>query len=396
MCISLTTPSAEGKRGFASNVARIGFDARLYGYRRGGIQTYLTLLVQALAPVLAARGHTLTVYHAPGFPLPLPADSGVQTATLLTPPHHRIEQLTLPLEIRRTRPDLVHSPDFIPTRHSAWKRVITVHDLDFIRQPHRLTTDARRFYGQVTWAVAEADGIIAPSGAIRDDLTALLAVPPERVTVIAEAPASRFSPPLPDATVMELPHGTPTPGSYFLFVGTVEPRKNLDTLLSAYRTYRADTDIPKELVIVGAEGWESARTAQMLERSAGVSWLRDVDDDALVPLYHGALALLLPSWEEGFGLPVLEAMASGTPVAISTARALEEVAGDAALVAPPDDRDAWAMLMRVLADLPEVRADLTRRGFDRAKAFSWERAANETADLYERVLGIQSAQPDTT
>ncbi len=378
-------------------MARIGFDARLYGNRHGGIQTYLSLLAAALVPVLAARGHTLIVYHAPNAAPPLPPHPALHLATLMTPPHHKLEQMTLPVELSRTRPDLLHSPDFIPPRHGPWKRVITVHDLNFLRQPHHLATDARRHYEQIGWAVTEADAIITPSAAIRDDLHALLQVPPERVTVVAEAADPRFRPSdESDATApaAPLPPDTPAPGSYFLFVGTVEPRKNLDTLLTAYRAYCLDTDLPRALVVVGAEGWESARTAQLLERSAGVHWLRGIENDALVPLYRGALALLLPSWEEGFGLTVLEAMASGTPVAISTARALEEVAGGAALVAPPDDREAWTMLLRMLAETSGVRADLTRRGLARAAAFSWERAAIETADLYDRTLSIAPAPAD--
>ncbi len=375
-------------------MARIGFDARLYGNRHGGIQTYLSLLAAALVPVLAARGHTLIVYHAPNAAPPLPPHPALHMATLMTPPHHKLEQMTLPVELSRTRPDLLHSPDFIPPRHGPWKRVITVHDLNFLRQPHHLATDAHRHYEQIGWAVTEADAIIAPSAAIRDDLHALLHVPMERVTVVAEAADPRFHPSDETASANPLPPDAPAPGSYFLFVGTVEPRKNLDTLLTAYRAYRLDTDLPRALVVVGAEGWESERTARMLERSAGVHWLRGVENDALVPLYRGALALLLPSWEEGFGLTALEAMASGTPVAISTARALEEVAGGAALVAPPDDREAWTMLLRMLAETSGVRADLTRRGLARAAAFSWERAAIETADLYDHTLSIAPAPAD--
>jgi len=373
-------------------MARIGFDARLYGDRHGGIQTYLSLLTAALVPVLAARGHTLTVYHAPHAAPPLPPHPALHMATLITPPHHKLEQMTLPVELGRTRPDLLHSPDFIPPRHGPWRRVITVHDLNFLRQPHHLATDARRYYEQIGWAVTEADAIITPSAAIRDDLAALLHVPPERVTVIAEAADPRFHPAdeAAPAAASLLPQAL-APGTYFLFVGTVEPRKNLDTLLAAYRAYRLDTDMPHELAVVGAEGWESERTARMLEQSAGVHWLQGVDDDALVPLYRGALALLLPSWEEGFGLTVLEAMASGTPVAISTARVLEDVAGGAALVAPPDDREAWMMLLHTLAEMPDVRADLARRGLARAAEFSWERAAIATADLYDRTLGITPA-----
>jgi len=365
-------------------LAHIGFDARLAGVRRGGIATYATHLTPALAPVLAARGHRLTVYHAPGATLALP--EGARGATLRTPPHNGLEQVALPAELARTRPDLVHHPDFIPTQMGRWGKVITVHDLDFLRQPHRLAVDARKYYAQIRWAVRVADAIIAPSSATRDDLHSLLGVPGERVTVIPEAAGPEFRPPAPDDPPPVLPPGCPPAGSYFLFVGTVEPRKNLDTLLAAHRAYRSQSDDPRDLVIVGVEGWESERTANLLQRSPGVHWLADVGGDALPALFRGAIALLLPSWDEGFGLTVLEAMASGTPVAISSARALEEVAGGAALVAPPDEHDAWAMLLHTLAAFPNVRDDLRRRGLKRAAHFTWHRAAEMTADVYEQVL----------
>lgn len=367
-------------------MAHIGFDARLAGVRRGGIATYAAHLAPALAPVLAARGHRLTVYHAPGAAPSLP--EGTRSVTLRTPPHNGLEQVALPAELARTRPDLVHHPDFIPTQMGRWRKVVTVHDLDFLRQPHRLAVDARKYYGQIAWAVRVADAIIAPSDATRGDLRTLLGVAGERVTVIPEAAGPQFRPPAPGDPPPNLPPGCPPAGAYFLFVGTVEPRKNLDTLLAAHRHYRAEADDPRDLVVVGAEGWESERTANLLRRSAGVHWLEHVGDDALPALLHGAIALLLPSWDEGFGLTVLEAMASGTPVAISSARALEAVAGGAALVAPPDEGDAWAMLLHTLAAFPTVRDDLRRRGLERAAQFRWERAAEMTADVYEQALGV--------
>ncbi len=369
-------------------MARIGFDARLYGYRHGGIAQYATQLARALVPVLAQEGHELIVYHTPHGVPQLPPNPHVRLATIHTGPHSRLEQATLPLEIRGTAPNLVHSPDFIPPRVGSWLRVITVHDLDFLRQPHRLNVDARKYYEQIHWAVQEADAIIAVSDATKRDLVSLLAVPEERVSVIYEAADSRFIPASPSFPNPAPPEGTPETGQYFLMVGTIEPRKNHETVLNAYQKYRASTDTtPLELVIVGQDGWNSERTVERIRTTVGVRWFPHIENTSeMVALYQNAAALLQPSWDEGFGLTVLEAMACGTPVAISNARALQEIAGDAALEAPSDDVAAWMLVMDTLAQSVTTRDDLRQRGIARAADFSWERAARETAALYNRVF----------
>jgi glycosyltransferase involved in cell wall biosynthesis len=357
-------------------MARIAIDARLCAYRQGGIASYTRHLAAALAPELAARGHTFILGHARrGRPL-LPGAAPVQQPRLWTPPHHRRERYTLPVEFLRAHPALLHSPDFVPIA-GPWRTAITVHDLDFIRHPDRLTPDAQRYYGQVAVAVHRADAIIAVSHATRDDLVSLLGVDADTVTVIHEAADPLFGPPKEDSS------GEPI--RYFLMVGTIEPRKNHETLLDAYAVYRCAAADPAALIVAGAEGWHADRTVARLREEPGVTWLGTVTPEALVPLYHGALALLMPSWDEGFGLPVIEAMASGTPVAISTARALIEIAGNAAVTAAPDDTRAWVAAMHRL-DETSLRADLRERGYRQAARYSWERAARETADVYDRLL----------
>lgn len=378
-------------------MARIAIDARMCGYRHGGIASYTRQLATALAPVLETRGDTLIVgYARRGDPiLPQKRDRG--QPRLWTPPHHRLERWTLPLEWLRTRCDLLHSPDFLPVHPGPWRNVVTVHDLAFVLHPERLTPEAQRYYGRIGRAVHRADAIIAVSRATRDDLVRLIGADPCRITVIHEAADARFRPrddAAPGIVPRQFAANVRGAGGYFLFVGTVEPRKNVDLLLDAYGAYRRAAVDGANLVIAGAEGWNSAATVARLTSEPGICWVGAVNPGDLVSLYHGATALLLPSWDEGFGLPVVEAMASGTPVAISGAAALVEVAGDAALVAPPDDARAWTAAMTALAADELLRASLRARGLRQAARFSWERAARETADLYARVLAAPRRASD--
>lgn len=369
-------------------MARIAIDARMCGYRQGGIASYTRQLATALAPLLHARGDTFVIGRARQGEMVLPPQSGVMQPRIWTPPHNRFESMTLPVEWLRARCDLLHSPDFIPVRPGPWRTVITVHDLDFLRHPERLTTKAHRYYGRVGQAVHQADAIIAVSHATRDDLISLASAAPNRITVVHEAADPRYRPGDPRAASCKslTIAGVCIPASYFLFVGTIEPRKNLDTLLDAYAAYRHSNPHAAHLVIAGAAGWKSERTAERVKTGPGVLWLGPADPGDLVALYQRAVALLLPSWDEGFGLPVIEAMASGTPVAISTAAALVEIAGGAALVAAANDPRAWAAAMETLATDRARRAELRAQGLARAAHFSWERAARETIGVYTRVL----------
>ncbi len=308
---------------------------------------------------------------------------------LLTPPHHPLDPWLVGLELMRLRPALVHSPDFIPPFTGRFRRVITVHDLAFLRWPQILTPDAARYYRQVFRAVRMADRIIAVSKHTAADLVELAGADRTKVEVVYEAPMPDFRPL--DAGVVRawLRRVGLEPG-YLLYVGTIEPRKDLPTLARAYRLLLARyPEAVPPLVIAGGRGWlwaESVEALESIRPRDRVRWLGPVVPGELVYLYNGAAALVLPSLYEGFGLVAVEAMACGLPVVCSDGGALPEVTGDAARRFPVGDAEALAAaLAEVLFD-PDLRRRLAERGVARAAEFSWAEAARQTFKIYADVL----------
>lgn len=299
------------------------------------------------------------------------------------------EQARLPGRLAALGAGVLHSTHHtLPLRPMRTKRVVTVHDLTFFRLPGRYTP-ARRLYMQtMTRASARvADAIIVPSMAVRDDLVRTLGVDSAKVTVIYEAAAGRFARAGDDA-IASLRARYLLGAPYVLSVGSLEPGKNRARLLRAYRAL-LDEGLPYDLVIAGQPAWKYGEETGLV-RDLGllprVKYLGYAPDEDLPALYSGATVFAFPSLYEGFGIPVLEAMACGVPVLTSDVSATAEVAGDAALLCDPESvasiRDG---LRRLLTD-ETLRADYAVRGLQRASQFSWARAAAETHALYERVV----------
>lgn len=375
---------------------RIGLDLRLHAYAPGGISRYGRALARHLTPLLPAGTLHLVYHRKEQTPLPL---TGVRTGRAWTPPHNRFERWALGAELWPRRFELFHSTDFIPPAWGAQRRVITVHDLNFLYYPDYLTADARRYYNdQIQWAVREADGIIADSEATRKDLEARLGVKRERVTVVHLAADPVFRPLSSEATQAVLARYGLERG-YVLFVGTWEPRKNLPALVEAVARLR-DLGEPRQLVIAGRPGW---LYDEIYERIAArrladqTHFIERVPVEDLAALYNGALLLAMPSFYEGFGLPALEAMQCGTPPVVAGRASLPEVVGDAGLLVDPDDVDTLVSAFRRIATDATLRASLVQTGLERARTFTWRKAAQETLTVYERVLGQRiglSSQPE--
>lgn len=361
---------------------RIGIDVRLTHYRQGGIAGYMRHLVTAMKP--DARQNILTLHNFQAMEtLPF------TRVNCYTPCHHRFESIALGLELLPHRLDLLHSPDFIPPRFGAKHYVITVHDLAFMLYANLQTADSLRYYaGQIDRAVRQADQIIAVSQATKDDLIRLLNVPESKITVIWEGIAGYFRV-LDAADVAAALTPYRLLDDYLLFVGTIEPRKNLPGLLQAYSMLRARyKDLPK-LVMVGHKGWLSEDTFQAikdLRLQKEVIWLEGVPDGVLPALYNGARVHLLPSLYEGFGFPPLEAMACGTPTLVSDRGSLREIGGDAAIYVDPTEPESIADGIETLLHDTGLYQTMRDRGLSHVQKFNWHTAAAKTLEVYKKVL----------
>jgi len=273
------------------------------------------------------------------------------------------------------------APNFIAPRtfrFAAGARVATVHDLTLQRLPDAARPDTATALAQdLERTLLTAAALVTPSSAVRDELIAR-GVAPARVRAIHHGPGQ-----LATLAAGELPPGTPR--HYGLYVGTLEPRKNLPLLLAAWERLHRRSPATPPLVLCGRWGWHADDLARAVERGVAAGWLVHlgyVPPAGLAALYRGATLLALPSLYEGFGLPVVEAFAAGTPVVASDLPVLREVAGDAALFVSPNDGEAWtAALQRLLAD-DSLRAGLVARGEERVQRFDWGRAAAAHVEVW--------------
>jgi len=367
---------------------RIGIDARLVYYRQAGISQYTIRLLDEYAEI--GEDDEFIVFQSRKHRSPLVSAPNFQRRGLWTPPHHRFEQTLLPLELAAVDLDVLHSPDFIPPFRRKCKSVITIHDLNFLLYPHFLTPESASYYGQIDQAVRKCDHIIAVAESTRRDIIQLTGAPEDKISVVHEA-AHPIYRPLQDETLLgQVKTRLGISREFILFVSTIEPRKNVSTLLMAYKQLLDNYHVEVDLVLAGEKGWlfnEVFALVDKLGLEERVSFLGRVSPEDLLGLYNAAQLLIHPAFYEGFGLPLLEAMACGTPVVASNTSSLPEVAGDAALLVEPTDVDGMTVaLWRVLSD-GALRQQMSDKGLKRAGMFSWRRAAVETMVIYRRLAG---------
>jgi len=376
----------------------VAVDLRALVPQATGIGVY----TRSLLSRLAARGELrlLGLAHRPvRDPAALEA-TGVELApeTSRLPLGVLWQQLELPRLLECHGADLLWSPlQTLPVVRAGRgpggreiPAVVTVHDLTVVLYPetHRLKVR----WSQVPFldrSLARARRIVAVSEATARDLRFHFPDTAERIRVVPEGVDPVFRPATEDR-VAELRKELGAPGGYLLYVGTLEPRKNVETLLDAWeRLHDAREDVPP-LLLAGGGGWRNRRLRRRLAglEPHGVRHLGRVEPERLVRLFQGASVFVYPSLYEGFGLPPLEALACGVPVVASTASSLPEVVGDAGVLVPPRDSGALAAEVGRILDDPELARELGARGRERAARFTWERAAAQMAAVFDEALEV--------
>lgn len=377
-------------------MAHIVLDGLPLAVRSAGIATYTRELTRAMAGSAPTWQFTLLQPQWPRrgeHPMLLGENVAVRRLwhypCILGGPPAGIPRLRS-LESAIAGVDLFHGTSYSLPRRCRAPLVATVHDLALLRHPEWGTRALVRMVRRAVRELHAATRIIAVSESTRRDLIDLCGVPPDRVRVVHNGHGGEFRPLDANQSRARIERELGVGGRFVLHVGTLEPRKNLTNLIAAFAQVRLAGADRHRLVLAGADGWGSAsihRAAVAHGIAASVRFVGCVAADLLPALYAAADVVVYPSLHEGFGLPVLEAMACGTPVVAANRAAIPEVAGDAALLVDPENpEEIAAAINRCLQDRG-LAADLTRRGMERAAAFTWERAAAGTMAVYREILG---------
>ncbi len=379
-----------------SHPKHVGLNAHLLSlsqsYRGAGISWYIVNLLKNLAGFspdftysaflsdLTFREPSLALRHS-------------RLPTRRPPLRIAWEQLIQPLALAQGGFDLLHAMAFVAPVVAPCPFVVTIYDLSFKRYPEAFRPFNRWYLSSFTaHSARRAGAVIAISESTRQDIIHFFKVPAERVHTIYCGVDRSFGP-LPAGQVAAFKAKRQLPDTFILFLGTLEPRKNVDGLIRAYARWREQEPTAPPLVVAGGKGWYYNRIFELvraLKLEDRVYFPGYIPQDELSLWYNAATLFVYPSFFEGFGLPVLEAMACGTPVITSTSSSLPEVAGTdgaASLVDPGDDKILAQAMARLSGD-PDLRATMAERGLARAAKFGWENTARETVAVYRKVLGI--------
>lgn len=376
---------------------RIGIDYTAAVRQSGGIGRYTRNLIQALAEQDSRHQYTLFVAGGLGEKdrlRPWPANFRLRSVPISDRWMHILwQRLRLPVPIQAiTGPlDLFHSPDFVLPPTGRAPAILTVHDLSFLRVPQYFVQGFREYLeSAVSRAVQRARNILVDSESTRRDLIELMSIESERVSVLYPGVEARFQSVRESAELAKVRSRYKLPKRFILGLSTLQPRKNFDGLIRAFRSLLADREDTLgigdlHLVIVGGKGWMYEETMALVEGyglGQRIHFPGFANDGDLPAIYSLAEVFAFPSWYEGFGLPVLEAMACGVPVVAADNSSLPEVVGDAGLMVDAADTDALAEALAQLLTDQLLRARLVRSGYQQAQRFSWEEAAQQLLSTY--------------
>jgi glycosyltransferase involved in cell wall biosynthesis len=367
---------------------RIAFDAHAIGSRLTGNETYARNLLRALLAI--DKDNDYRVYLKRDLPLDadVPDAPNATASRTLSGSRFRRLLLEMPRALKADRPDVLHV-QYIAPRSGNVPVVASVHDISFERHPEWFTPRERlgmKLF--IPRTVRRARVVLALSEQTREDLIDLYEAPPEKIVTVTPGVGPEFRPRPPNEVAL-VRRRLGIEGPFVLAIGNVQPRKNLVRLVRAFDLARRSSSFPGPLVLVGQRGYRGEEILARVNENGGgaVRATGFLPTDDLAALLTDCAAFAYPSLYEGFGLPVIEAMACGAPVVTSTTSALPEAAGGAALLADPSDESAIALaLSRVLTD-SDLVARLRSQGRERAARATWERSAERTLEAYRLATG---------
>lgn len=371
---------------------RIGIDATALPQEPVGGGIYIINLLRALGE--RDTKHELVVFLQKSARKYLGTPENTNLHEVLLPdksPTRRLiwEQMALPNLVKRHKIDLLHSLHYTRPFFLPCASVVTFHDLTFYLFPELHRRSKRLFFPfAIQMSARKADALIAVSESTRQDSIRLLKVPAEKIFAVQLGVDEGFHPIKDDSLREEILDHYQLPDKFILYVGLVEPRKNLPLLIQSFRDL-VDAGLSHQLVIVGRMGWmyqEVFKQIEALRLKDRIKFTGYVPRQYLPIVYNLAELFVYPTLYEGFGLPVLEAMACGTPVVTSNISSLPEIVGDAGILVTPGDEDALAQAMIGVLNDRELQRTLAEKGRIRSKNFSWKRTAKETLQVYQHVL----------
>ncbi|MBI4666411.1 MAG: glycosyltransferase family 4 protein [Nitrospinae bacterium] len=300
------------------------------------------------------------------------------------------ENFCLPSVLKKKGVDVFHGPAFMVPLKKYPKTVVTIHDIVSFIMPDTIPRKYAFYMRMLISLVARrADRIISVSESTKKDLMEWLRVPENKISVVHQAVSDRFRPPAPgEDSLRGLREKFGIRGKYMLFVGNLEPRKNLTRLMEAFASSKNRLGDDYQLVICGKKGWlynDILNACDQLKGANDIVITNYASEDDLLHLYQNSDMFVFPTRYEGFGLPVLEAMACGAPVITSNISSLPEIAGDAALLIDPLSVDEISRAMIKLSNNPGLRAEMREKGFKQAAKFSWMDTARQTLEVYRSI-----------